>query len=125
VLLDTNIVIHACRPDGEWLAPWTESPQAAIASVTKIEALGFASIKPDEELAIQELFATCIVHALDDAVIDRAVRVRRRSKISAMDAIIAATALEHGLTLVTQNVDDFKGVEGLRVVNPFEEARPG
>jgi predicted nucleic acid-binding protein len=125
VLLDTNIVIHACHPGGEWLAPWTESPQAAIASVTKIEALGFASIKPDEELAIQELFATCIVHALDDAVIDRAVRVRRRSKISAMDAIIAATALEHALALVTQNVDDFKGVEGLRIVNPFEEARRG
>ena len=125
MLLDTNIVIHACRPGGDWLAPWTESPRAAIASVTKIEALGFASIKPDEELAIQELFATCIVHALDDAVIDRAVRVRRRSRISVMDAIIAATALEHGLMLVTQNVDDFKGVEGLRILNPFEEARPG
>jgi predicted nucleic acid-binding protein len=125
VLLDTNIVIHACRPDGEWLAPWTEAPQAAIASVTKLEALGFSSIKPDEELAIQELFSTCIVHALNDVVIDRAVRVRRRSRISAMDAIIAATALEHALTLVTQNVDDFKGVEGLRIVNPFEEARRG
>ncbi len=70
-----------------------------------------------------ELFGTCIVHALDDAVIDRAVRVRRGSKISAMDAIIAATALEHDSTLVTQNVDDFKGVEGLRVVNPFQETR--
>jgi predicted nucleic acid-binding protein len=42
-----------------------------------------------------------------------------------MDAIIAATALEHGLMLVTQNVNDFKGVEGLRILNPFEEARPG
>lgn len=125
MLLDTNIVIHACRPGGEWLGPWTENPQAAIASVTKIEALGFASIKPDEESAIQELFATCIVHSLDDVVIDRAVRVRRGSRISAMDAIIAATALEHGLMLVTQNVDDFKGVEGLRVVNPFAEARRG
>ena len=72
-----------------------------------------------------EFFDTCIVHALDDAVIDRAVRVRRGSRISAMDAIIAATALEHGLMLVTQNVDDFKGVEGLRVVNPFAEARRG
>ena len=72
-----------------------------------------------------ELFGTCILHALDDAVIDRAVRVRRGSKISAMDAIIAATALEHDLALVTQNVDDFKGVEGLRVVNPFEEVRRG
>ena len=125
MLLDTNIVIHGCRPGGEWLAPWTESPQAAIASVTKIEALGFASITPDEEVAIVELFATCIVHGLDDAVIGRAVQVRRGSKISAMDAIIAATALEHNLTLVTQNVDDFKGVRGLRLVNPFEEVRRG
>jgi len=125
VLLDTNIVIHGCRPGGEWLAPWIESPQAAIASVTKIEALGFASIKPEEERAIDELCGTCIVYALDDAVIARAVRVRRGSKISVMDAIIAATALEHDLMLVTQNVDDFKGVEGLRVVNPFAEARRG
>jgi predicted nucleic acid-binding protein len=121
VLLDTNIVIHACRPGGEWLAPWTESPEAAIASVTKIEALGFTSIKPDEELAIQELFATCVLHALDDAVVDRAILVRRGAKIRAMDAIIAATALEHGLTLVTQNVNDFKGVTGLCILNPFEQ----
>jgi hypothetical protein len=94
---------------------------AAIASVTKIEALGFTSIKPDEELAIQELFATCVLHALDDAVVDRAILVRRGAKIRAMDAIIAATALEHGLTLVTQNVNDFKGVTGLCILNPFEQ----
>jgi predicted nucleic acid-binding protein len=38
---------------------------------------------------------------------------------------IAATALEQGLTLVTQNVDDFKGVEGLRILNPFEQGAKG
>ena len=123
MLLDTNIVIYACRPDGEWLAPWTEHPQACMASVTKIEALGFASIKPEEEQAIKELFGTCIVHTLDEAVIDRAVTVRRGPKIGTLDAIIAATALEHDVVLVTRNVDDFKGVEGLRMVNPFEERR--
>ena len=36
-----------------------------------------------------------------------------------MDAIIAATALEYDLTLVTRNVDDFKHVENLKLVNPF------
>jgi predicted nucleic acid-binding protein len=121
MLLDTNIVIYACRPGGEWLAPWTEHPQACIASLTKIEALGFAEIKPDEEQAINELFGTCIVHALDEAVIDRAVLVRRGPKIGTLDAIIAATALENDVVLVTRNVDDFKGVQGLRVLNPFEE----
>jgi toxin FitB len=121
MLLDTNIVIYACRPGGEWLAPWTEHPQACIASLTKIEALGFAAIKPDEEQAINELFGTCIVHALDEAVIDRAVLVRRGPKIGTLDAIIAATALENDVVLVTRNVDDFKGVQGPRVLNPFEE----
>jgi len=121
MLLDTNIVIYACRPGGEWLAPWTEHAQACIASVTKIEALGFAAIKADEKQAIEELFSTCVVHALDAAVIDRAVQVRRGSKIATLDAIIAATALEHDVILVTRNVDDFKGVEGLRIINPFEE----
>lgn len=122
MLLDTNIIIYACRPGGEWLAQWTEHPQACISSASKIEALGFASLKPDEEQAINDLFATCIVHALDEAVIDRAVLVRRGPKIGTLDAIIAATALEHDVALVTRNVDDFRGVAGLRVINPFEES---
>ncbi len=42
-----------------------------------------------------------------------------RASQGAMDAIIAATALEYDLTLVTRNVDDFKQVESLKLVNPF------
>ena len=35
------------------------------------------------------------------------------------DAMIAATALEHGFTVVTRNVDDFAGT-GVRLVNPWD-----
>ena len=34
------------------------------------------------------------------------------------DAMIAATALEHGMTVVTRNVADFAGT-GVQLVNPF------
>ena len=34
------------------------------------------------------------------------------------DALIAATALEHGLQLATCNASDFEGL-GLRIVNPW------
>jgi len=36
-----------------------------------------------------------------------------------IDSMIAATALSHGMTMVTRNVSDFQ-FEGLQVVNPFE-----
>ena len=36
------------------------------------------------------------------------------------DAQIAATALEHGLTVVTRNVKDFEGV-GATLINPWDE----
>ena len=35
------------------------------------------------------------------------------------DAIIAATALVHGLKLVTRNDADFRHIAGLEIVNPF------
>ena len=34
------------------------------------------------------------------------------------DSMIAATAMQHGFTLVTRNVDDFKGL-ALKLVNPW------
>lgn len=37
---------------------------------------------------------------------------------SERDAMIAATALEHGMAVVTRNVKDFAGT-GVRLVNPF------
>ena len=40
--------------------------------------------------------------------------------LPAIDALLAATALHHDLTLVTRNVGDFRGM-GLRVFDPFNE----
>jgi predicted nucleic acid-binding protein len=34
------------------------------------------------------------------------------------DGLIAATALEHGLTVVTRNVKDFEGL-GVTILNPW------
>ena len=40
------------------------------------------------------------------------------------DAIIAATALEYGVPLVTRNEGDFKHITGLQVINPFAAGKP-
>ncbi len=52
---------------------------------------------------------------VDRAVAERAGRIRRESAIRLPDALIAATALEHGLQLATRNRRDFDRVRGLRL----------
>ena len=43
----------------------------------------------------------------------------RGAGVSAIDGLIAATALEHDLTVLTRNVKDFAGT-GATIVNPWE-----
>ena len=46
---------------------------------------------------------------------------RRGKRIAAIDGLIAATALENGLTVVTRDVGDFDGA-GAPILNPREDA---
>lgn len=119
MLLDTNIAIYGAKPSGAWLSPWTEHPDAALASISKVEALGFPRIGIEEEAEIRRFISSTICFPLDDEVIERAIRLRQIKRMSAADAIIAATALEYDLPLVTRNVHDFQHVPGLTIINPF------
>jgi predicted nucleic acid-binding protein len=47
------------------------------------------------------------------------VNIRRNKKVKTPDAIIAATALANGFTLITNNEKDFNNIKGLKIVNPF------
>jgi len=44
---------------------------------------------------------------------------RKGTPVPLLDGMIAATALEHGLTVATRNVNDFKPT-GVKVINPFD-----
>ncbi len=58
---------------------------------------------------------------LTDEIADVTIELRRKVNIKLPDAVIAATAFLHDLTLVTRNIKDFEKVEGLRVYIPFEK----
>ncbi len=56
---------------------------------------------------------------VDSAVADAWGRLSARGTFPVIDALLAATAHAHGLTLVTRNVRDIAGT-GVRCLNPFE-----
>ena len=47
------------------------------------------------------------------------VQAQARRPLPAIDSLLAATALQHNLTLVTRNVRDFTDL-GLNVINPWD-----
>lgn len=119
MLLDTNIIIYACKPEGHELAALTSHHNAAVASVIWIESLGYKSIQPEEEQAIRGVLSAIMTYPLDEEIIQRAIQLRQQKSMKLGDAIIAATALEYGVPLVTRNEGDFKHIAGLQVINPF------
>lgn len=56
---------------------------------------------------------------VDGSVIEEWGRMRARRSVPVMDALIAATAKVHGLTLVTKNIRDFADL-GVPLLNPSQ-----
>jgi predicted nucleic acid-binding protein len=50
------------------------------------------------------------------------LQARTRENLPVVDSLIAASALAHRLIIVTRNVRDFKMIEGVALLNPWEEA---
>ena len=120
MLADSNIIIYAAQSnDLEWRYFFREY-QVAASIVSFIEALGYQDLPEEERLTLEEIFGIIDILQLTPEIADIAVELRQQRRIGLGDAIIAATALEHGLTLVTRNTSDFRWIDNLRLLNPID-----
>jgi predicted nucleic acid-binding protein len=60
---------------------------------------------------------------VDEKVADQWGRLSLQQPVPILDAFLAATALVHGLTVVSRDEEDFRNT-GVPVVNPFSKSRP-
>ena len=86
-----------------------------VSVVTEIEVLGVKELS-DKEIKIRETAVEfCSIVSLNDKVKTKAIELKRNIKMPIPDAIIAATAIEEGFTLV--NADKgFKRVKELSLI---------
>jgi predicted nucleic acid-binding protein len=121
MLLDSNIVIYAAQSGYDELRRWIAGlrPAPAISAIRYVEVLGYHKLTEAERTMLEGSFASAMVLPIGDEVLTKAVRLRQTRKMSLGDALVAATALVHGRTLVTRNVRDFEWIPGLSVFNPL------
>jgi predicted nucleic acid-binding protein len=137
-VLDTNVVSELRRPERSKpnVRAWvTEQMLAALylSAVTVLEleigarrmerrnARQGAILLSWIERQLMPLFADRIL-PIDASVARRCAPLHVPDRRNDRDAYIAATALVHGMTVVTRNTGDFQGT-GVPLINPWE-SRP-
>lgn len=131
-LLDTNVVseLRKPKPHGAVVAWVQAAPDVGLflSAVTIGEIQAGIEITREQDLPkarllecwLDEVVASYRILPMDAEVSREWARLmHRRSDTLSEDAMIAATARVHGLTVVTRNVSDFQAF-GVRLVNPFE-----
>jgi len=133
-LLDTNVISELRRPDkaDRRVVAWANAIPAdrfyiSAISILEIElgALRLARKDATQGAALRRWIDDQIltrfegrVLAIDTAVAQRCARLHVPNPRADRDALIAATALVHGLTVVTRNVSDFEPI-GVALINPW------
>jgi predicted nucleic acid-binding protein len=129
-LIDSHVVIDhlADVPEASDLLSRLAADGIAISIITYMEAFQGITRSPHPEEAqvkFRSLIKSIPVLPLSFAVTERCARLRetlrtqqKRVNSRALDLIIAATALEYDLTLVTKNIGDFKDIPDLHLTQP-------
>ena len=120
-LIDTNVVIdfsHGIFSEkSKKFVANILNEEPIVSAITKIELLGFSFVPSQIENFVRYAY----IIGINDSIIEKTIEIRKYYRIKLPDAIIAATALVHNLTLLTRNVADFKNVQNLSVINPHEQ----
>jgi predicted nucleic acid-binding protein len=138
-LLDTNVVSELRKAKSDKadknVVSWANSVPVtslflSVISILEIET-GLLLVERRDPLQGAVLRSWLNAHVLPAfseriLVVDTAValccaKLHVPDPSSDRDAIIAATALVHGMTVVTRNIDDFKPT-GVEILNPWETA---
>lgn len=108
ILVDTDLFVDHLRGAAELKAG---SHRLHYSVMTRAELFAGSSATA----AVSQLLAPFRELPVDRAVAERAGRIRRHDGLRMPDAVLAATAVQHGLGLATRNRRDFQAVTGLRL----------
>lgn len=90
-----------------------------ISVITEIELLSWKVASEKDFEVLSGFISDSLVIELEKVIKQKTAEIRKTYRIKLPDAIIAATASVYDLTLITRNIEDFKNISGLKIINPW------
>jgi predicted nucleic acid-binding protein len=123
MLLDSNIIIYAAQAENEFLREFIAENSPFVSALSYLEVLGYHRINDEDKTYFEEFFNASQILPVSQAVIEKGVKLKQIKKMSLGDAMIAATGLVYDLTVVTRNIDDFRWITNLKLLNSFKNTQ--
>ena len=123
-LIDSNILIYAREAGNSFLDTFVLAESAAVSEISLAEVLSYPGLTETQERDYEQVFAKIRMLTVSQSVWRTAAQIRKKHRCKLADAVVAATAIQEKLILVTRNTKDFKGMEGLRLLDPFKGKSP-
>ena len=119
-LVESNIIIYSALKEFAYLRELFKEENVFVSEISLLEVLGYSSITKEQENYFNAVFSLVNKIPVSTEIIFEAIRLRKNDKLSVGDSIIAASAIGLNLTLLTNNVSDFKKVKSLQIKNPIK-----
>lgn len=104
-LLDTNLVLGLLKASPEVVDMVASrgllASNCAYSAVTRMELLGYPNMTDGEKRVITDRLSKFIYLPITVEIEDLALVLRRTRKVKLPDALVTATAMHHGLELLT------------------------
>ena len=122
MLLDSNVIIYAARPEHAALREFIADHAPAVSIVSRIEVLGYHKLTEGDRQSLERFFGLAETLPLTETIVNSAIKLRNQRKMSLGDSIVAGTAIVHKRTLATRNTDDFRWIDGIELLDPLMES---
>ena len=98
-IADTNALLYLLK--GNACMQSYSSKKLGISIISEMELLSFSDINQEDEKIIRALIKDCLIFELNHQIKNKTILLRKKYRIKLPDAIIAATAIENNIKLLT------------------------
>lgn len=115
LFIDSNIVLYLFSGDST-IVSLLDNKDLYVSFITELEVLGYPEITDDEKVQIEAFFSECQVININKAIKKDVIFLRRKYNMKLPDCIIAASAKNLRIPLITAD-KDFNKIDEINLLH--------